>query len=243
MKGNEEGASELIDETLIIAMGLVLAVVTLMLISGVIPLTEKTAYLVPQFGVGNISGHTVITIFNRGGEPVYFNGSPQAKYKAELYVNTLSGSYKAVPAPALTVFKPGDTIYAYYTGSGFILTNTLFGATFPSLPGGKIVVTFVDATSGVLIAKGDLVLAATTTSPTATATPATTTTTGASTTTVTATATATSATATAPSATSATATATSTTSKTATATSPTPKPTCPPNNPHCNDCPGPWPWC
>ena len=187
MKGNEEGASELIDETLIIAMGLVLAVVTLMLISGVIPLTEKTAYLVPQFGVGNLSGHTVITIFNRGGEPVYFNGSPQAKYKAELYVNTQSGSYKAVPSPALTVFKPGDTIYAYYTGSGFILTNTLSGATFSSLPGGKIVVSFVDATSGVLIAKGELVLAAATISPTATATSTTTTTTATVKTTVTAT--------------------------------------------------------
>lgn len=229
MKGNEEGASELIDETLIIAMGLVLAVVTLMLISGVIPLTEKTAYLVPQFGVGNLSGHTVITIFNRGGEPVYFNGSPQAKYKAELYVNTQSGSYKAVPSPSLTVFKPGDTIYAYYTGSGFILTNTLSGATFSSLPGGKIVVSFVDATSGVLISKGELVLAGATISPTATAPTTTTTTTAISTTAVTTTAT--------------TATATSTTSATATATSPTPKPTCPPNNPHCNDCPGPWPWC
>jgi hypothetical protein len=67
VKGNEEGASELIDETLIIAMGLVLAVVTLMLISGVIPLTEKTAYLVPQFGVGNVSGHTVIRPRRRTG--------------------------------------------------------------------------------------------------------------------------------------------------------------------------------
>lgn len=230
MKGNEEGASELIDETLIIAMGLVLAVVTLMLVSGVIPLTEKTAYLVPQFGVGNVSGHTVITIFDRGGEPVYFNGSPQAKYKAELYVNTPSGSYKAVPAPTLTVFKPGDMIYAYYTGSGFILTNTLSGATFPSLPGGKIVVTFVDATSGVLIAKGDLVLAAATTPPTATVTSATTTTTTATITTASTTSTT--------STTSITATPTKTTSTTA-----TPKPTCPPNNPHCSDCPGPWPWC
>jgi hypothetical protein len=213
VKGNEEGASELIDETLIIAMGLVLAVITLMLVSGVIPLTEKTAYLVPQFGVGNVSGHTVITIFNRGGEPVYFNGSPLARYKAELYINTPSGSYKAVPAPSLTVFKPGDTIYAYYTGSGFILTNTLSGATFPSLPGGKIVVTFVDATSGLLIAKGELVLAAITISPTATAT-STTTTTATVTTTVTAATT--------------TATATSSTSATATATA-SPLPTkCPP---------------
>jgi len=228
VKGNDDGASELIDETLIIAMGLVLAVVILMLISGVIPLTEKTAYLVPQFGVGNVSGQTVITIFNRGGEPVYFNGSPQAKYKAELYVNTPSGSYKAVPAPALTVFKPGDTIYAYYTGSGFILTNTLSGATFPSLPGGKIVVTFVDATSGVLIAKGDLVLAAATISPTATATTSTTTTTMTSTTTVTSTMTTTTTTST-----------TSTTSTTATMTTTmSPLPTkCPPgwyNNGKCS---------
>jgi hypothetical protein len=81
----------------------------------------------------------VITVFNRGSEPVYFNGSPQGKYRAELYVDTQSGSFRAIPDPALTVFKPGDTIYAYYTGSGFILTDTLSGARFHSLPEGKIV--------------------------------------------------------------------------------------------------------
>lgn len=157
MRWNEEGASELLDETLILAMGLVLAVAIMMLVTGVIPFTEKTAYLVPRFGIGNISGQTVITIFDRGGEPVYFNGSPAAKYRADLYVDTQSGSYKAVPSPALTAFTPGDTIYIYYTGSGFVLTNTLSGTAFPSLPAGKLVVRFVDATSGVLIAKEELV--------------------------------------------------------------------------------------
>jgi hypothetical protein len=160
-KQDEEGLSEIMDSTLIIALGLVLAVVVAVLVFGVFTPVDKTAYLVPQFGIGNVSGHTFITIFNRGGEPVYFYGSPQAKYKAELYVDTQSGSYKAVPAPTLGVFKPGDRIYVFYTGSDFVVTNTLSGFTFPSLPSGKITVKLVDATSGVLIAKEDLIPAAT----------------------------------------------------------------------------------
>jgi PKD repeat protein len=60
-------------------------------------------------------------------------------------------------------------IYAYYTGSGFVLTDTLTGVTFQSLPKGKVVVTFVDATSRVTIAKETLVLAVATPARTATA--------------------------------------------------------------------------
>lgn len=165
---DEEGMSEIMDSTLIIALGLVLAVVVAVLVFGVFIPVDKTAYLVPQFGIGKVSGATVITIFNRGGEPVYFNGSPQAKYKAELYVDTQSGLYKAVPAPSLGVFKPGDTIYAYYNGSGFVVTNTLSALTFPSLPSGKITVKLIDATSGVLIAQEDLMPSATTPASTVT---------------------------------------------------------------------------
>ena len=177
MKWNDEGLSEVLDSTLIIALGLVLAGIIAAFVFGVFTPVDKTAYLVPRFSIANVSGHSVIMIFDRGGDPVYFNGSPQAKYKAALYVDTQSGSSRAVPAPSLTVLKPGDTIYAYYTGTGFILTNTLAGVTFPSLPSGKIAVRFIDVTSGTLIAKEDLVPAATT----ATATIATTTTTTATT--------------------------------------------------------------
>lgn len=174
MKRNDEGLSEVLDSTLIIALGLVLAGIVAAFVFGVFTPVDKTAYLVPQFSIANVSGHSVIMIFDRGGDPVYFNGSPLAKYKAALYVDTQSGSSKAVPAPSLTVLKPGDTIYAYYTGTGFILTNTLAGVTFPSLPAGKVSVRFIDATSGVLIANEDLVPAATT--PTATTATTTTTT-------------------------------------------------------------------
>jgi hypothetical protein len=78
-----------------------------------------------------------------------------------------------VPAPSLTVLRPGDMVCAYYTGSGFILTNTLPGLTFPSLPGEKITVRFIDATSHVLIAKEDLVQAGATPAATTTTAPST----------------------------------------------------------------------
>lgn len=154
--------NEVANEILIVILVVLLAVIIAVFMFGVFTPVDKTVYFIPRFGIGNDSGKTVITIFNRGGEPVYFNGSHQAKYKAELHVDTQSGSFRAVPAPALTVFKPGDMIYAYYTGSGFILTDTLSGARFQSLPEGKIVVTFVDATSLVTIAEETLVLAITT---------------------------------------------------------------------------------
>lgn len=177
MNGDEKGTSELVDETLIIALGIVLALVIAVMVFGVLIPTEKTAYLIPRFGVGNLSGQTIITIFNRGGDPVYFNSSPLAKYQAELYVDTQSGSYKAANAPTLTLFKPGDTIYAYYTGTGFVLTETPAGVTFISLPAGKITVRLVDATSGVLIAKEELLIGAGTPAPTPATTMATTSTT------------------------------------------------------------------
>jgi hypothetical protein len=136
----------------------------------------KTAYLVPEISIITISDHSVIKIFDRGGDQVYFNNTnngPMAKYKAVVYVDTQSGSHEAVPAPLLTMLRPGDMVCAYYTGSGFILTNTLSGLTFPSLPGEKITVRFIDATSHVLIAKEDLVQAGATPAATTTTAPST----------------------------------------------------------------------
>jgi len=51
MKQTESGVSEVLDETLIIALGIVCAVVTVMLVFGALPNLQKTAYVVPQFGI------------------------------------------------------------------------------------------------------------------------------------------------------------------------------------------------
>jgi len=214
MQGDESGASELVDETLIIALGIVLAVVTVMLVTGVIPLTPKSAYLAPQFKMVEVSGKPVIAIFHRAGDTVFFNAAPSGEYTAELHIDTESGSFRAAPDPALTRFSPGTWIVVYYTGSGFIAAPNLSGASFASLPSGKITVRFIDTKSGVLIAKEDLVPGTGTVTITAT----TTMTTSATTTTTTS-----------PAVTPST-TTTSATSTTATATStPVPTPTCCPH--------------
>ena len=182
MKGDDSGASEVVDATLIVALGLVLAGIVAAFVFGVFIPVEKSAYLIPQFGISNVSDHSVIFVFDRGGDPVFLNATSPAGHRATLYIDTKSGSFRAVPVPSLTVLRPGDTVYAYYSGSDFVLTDSLTGAAFVSLPAGPITVRFVDATSGVVIAREDLVkgLAATLTATpvtTATTTPAMTTTT------------------------------------------------------------------
>jgi cytoskeletal protein RodZ len=81
------------------------------------------------------------------------------------------GSYKVVSAPSLAVFKPGDTVYLYYTGTGFIATKDLTGAPIVTLPSGWVAVRLVDINSGVLISQETLVEGPVTTLPPATPTP------------------------------------------------------------------------
>jgi hypothetical protein len=214
LKGDDSGASEVVDATLIVALGLVLAGIVAAFVFGVFVPVEKSAYLIPQFGILNVSDHSVIYVFDRGGDLVYLNTTPSSGHRAILYVDTKSGSFRAVPVPSLTVLRPGDTVYAYYTGSGFVLTGSLTGAALVSLPAGPIAVRFVDATSGVVIAKEDLVKGL---SATLTATPVTTTTTIPTTTTTTTTTTTVTTTATPTPTATATTTTTATPTPTATA--------------------------
>jgi hypothetical protein len=153
MKQHEDGFSEVLDETLIIGLGVLCAVVVMMLVFGVIPTIQKTAYIVPLSGTKDVAGKTVITVFDRGGEPVYFNATPLASYKAAIYVDTSAGSFAAVPAPGVNVLKPGDLVYLYYTGSGFIIASNLTGASITTLPAGQVTVRIVDSNSNVLISR------------------------------------------------------------------------------------------
>jgi hypothetical protein len=175
VKSNDGGASEVLDETLIIAMGIICAAVTMVLIFGVVPNIQKTAYVVPQFGIKNVSGGSVIYVFDRAGDTVYFNATPLAFHKATLYVDTSVGSFTAVPASGLSTFRPGDVVYLYFTGSGFIVTRDLTGISITNLPAGQVSVRMVDSTSGVLISQEIVIKGATTTTPSPTTTVTTTT--------------------------------------------------------------------
>jgi hypothetical protein len=165
---NDEGISELLDETLILGLVIVCAAIIGVMVMGFAIPIEKTAYVVSQFGIKEVSGKSVVSVFDRGGDPLYFSASGLANYKAAFYVDTSAGSFLAVPDATLSVLRPGDTIYLYYTGTGFIATNDLSGAPVVSLPAGKVAVRLVDINSGVLIAGETVVEGA---SGTATASP------------------------------------------------------------------------
>lgn len=184
----EDAVSELIDETLVLALVVICAgIVGIMLLGMAMP-AEKTAYMVPQFGTISAGGKTVVTIFDRGGDPLYFNGSAAASYKAAIFVDTSAGSFPAIPGPGLTVFKPGDTIYLWYTGSGVIAAKSLPPSAIASFPAGGVAVRIVDVDSHILIAGETVVPGPVVTSTvTATATPTPTATVSTPTTTATAT--------------------------------------------------------
>jgi hypothetical protein len=168
---NEDGISEVLDETLILALVVITAAVVGVMLLGLVVPIEQTAYVVPQFGTKDISGKIVITAFSRGGDPLYFNATPLAKYRAVFYVDTSAGSFRADPAPSLTVFKPGDTIYLYYTGTRFVATKTLTGIPPATLPSGRVVVRLVDVNSGTLISQETVVKGLEVPLPTMTVTP------------------------------------------------------------------------
>lgn len=222
MKGNEEAVSEVLDETLIIALGIVCAVITVMLVFGALPALQKSAYIVPQYGLRNVSGGSVIYLFDRGGDPVYFTDTPNATYRVNVYVDTTAGSFRAIPVSGLESFRPGDLVFLCYTGSGVVMTRDLTGIPVQPLPPGKVTVRMVDAVAGVLLNQEIVVRGPETSNITATTTATTTATATAATTVPVTTATANiTATPTANATATATATATVTATATATAT-PTP---------------------
>lgn len=160
---NEDGVSELVDETLLIALVVICAGIAGVLFLGFVIPVEKTAYLVPQFGLKDNAGSTVITIFDRGGDPLYFDGNPAAKYRGAVYIDTAIGSFLALREPTLTSIQPGDMVYVYYDGSDFIITDDLTGSPVTGLPAGGLAIRIVDSTSNVLIAGETLIPGAVTT--------------------------------------------------------------------------------
>lgn len=167
----EDGISEILGETFILILIVAIAVILGTIVFGhVIPI-DKSAYVAVHFGTKVLAGQTVITAYDRGGDPVYFNATPLAKYKAAFYVDTDLGSFRAKPDSTLAVFNPGDTIYLYYTGSGFVMTKTLTGAPVIDLPSGRVAVRLVDINSGTLIAQETVVQGPVSSLPLANVTP------------------------------------------------------------------------
>lgn len=161
MERRNAGVSELTDEFLLIGLILAIAIIILAISFGLFGFLQKSAYMVPDFSFKNVSGHSVIAVFHRAGDPVYFADTANDSFQAGFYVDTITGTYPVKPVSSLTSFGPGQTIYIYYTGSGFAAATNLSGVTFPSLPPGILNLRLVDLKTHVLVAQMNATVGAT----------------------------------------------------------------------------------
>jgi len=175
MRQAEDAVSELADEILLLTLVVILAGVVFALVFGAIPLIPKTAYLAVDFGKQQMPGYTALSLFHRGGDVLEFAGTGELAHHAMVYVDVPDGTFPAVPSADL-VFRPGDKVYIYYSGTGFILTPDLTGVSASPLPYADPRIRIVDTVSSLLIIDSGTALpgespAASTTTPTATPTP------------------------------------------------------------------------
>jgi len=153
VKRRDAGISELIDEFLLIGLLLAIAIIILGIFFGFFGFLQKSAYVVPDFSLKNVSGRPVIAVFHRAGDPVYFTNTTNNSFQAGFFMDTVKGTYPVKTAPSLSSFVPGQTVYIYYTGSGFAAATNLSGITFSSLPSGILNLRLVDLNTHVLIAQ------------------------------------------------------------------------------------------
>ena len=179
---SDDAVSEVVAEILIIFLVLSMGAVVGAMLFGVMPSIPKTAYLATEGSYKTMPTYSAIAIHHSAGDALSFSPTTLSSYPAEIRVDTLTGSFLAVPDRSAALFQPGDTIYVYNTGTGYHITKDLTGVTAVPLPSEFTSVKIIDSTANLLIVtwpptKNEVSPTSTTTgTPTPTATATTTTT-------------------------------------------------------------------
>ncbi|MEI7432967.1 MAG: LamG domain-containing protein [Methanomicrobiales archaeon] len=165
---NDHAINEIIGSFLIVILVIAVAAIVASLFLGLIDLTPKSAFIAPDITSQNISGKNVVKLYNRGGDTASLNLSSQGQYVMGVYIDSSTGSTRAVPLSQTNQFRPGDTLYVFKTASGFYITNNLSELLSPAIgqfPPGAITVRLVDENSHLLIAKWNIDAGGSQTSP------------------------------------------------------------------------------
>lgn len=170
MRSRDDAVSEVAAEILIIALVLILGAVVAAMLFGIMPYIPKTAYLVTECSYPVMPGYTAIAVHHRAGDSLNFSDTNLASFPAEIRVDTSAGSSRSVPDPSAALFRAGDTIFIYNTGTGFRMTKDLTGISAVPLPAGDTKVTLIDTTANIMIGGCSRLQSQATGTPTATAT-------------------------------------------------------------------------
>ncbi|MEN6610120.1 MAG: hypothetical protein ABFC24_04700 [Methanoregulaceae archaeon] len=171
MRDPDQALSDLVDESLMIGFLVVMAAILAFLVFGLVVPLHKTAYVIPEFRVEGSSGNLSIAVMHGAGDDVYLGNTTPVTHSVSLFIDTPSGSYPAIPDSSQMAFRPGDTLYLYFTGTGFIATKNPAAAAGHTIPFPSVTLRLVDPVANILIFKTVLSLPSGTTVPTATPTP------------------------------------------------------------------------
>ncbi|AGB01454.1 type IV pilin [Methanoregula formicica] len=170
MRSRDDAVSEVAAEILIIVLVLILGAVVAAMLFGVMPYIPKNAYLVTECSYPVMPGYTAIAVHHRAGDSLNFSDTNIASFPAEIRVDTSAGSSRAVPDSSAALFRAGDTIFLYNTGTGFRMTKDLTGISAVPLPAGDMKVRLIDTTATIMIGECSRLQSQATGTPTATAT-------------------------------------------------------------------------
>jgi len=177
---NESALSNVVGATMMILLVVMLVAIVAMLISVFLNPIVKPAFIAPAINNQTFSGKNIISIFNRGGDTAYLVASGSGVYTLGIYIDTISGSFRAQPLPYVDAFAPGTNLYIYNNSGGYRVTNRISDIALPdaqSVPFSPIGVRIIDETAHLVIAQWGVAAVSvptqstTTPVPTTTATP------------------------------------------------------------------------
>ena len=140
---------------MMVGLGSLFAILALTMIVGGFHIQQKSTYLLPELQYQTLNEDSYISILNRGGDTVSLNASSSGQNLISVYVDTMTGSYRALPVAGLNQFKTGNTIFVYYnaTVKGYKITNNVNampGTSFAICP---VTVRLVDENAKIIVSK------------------------------------------------------------------------------------------
>lgn len=144
--------NEVIASILIVALVIILAVIIGGIVFGLIVIQPKSAYIPPEVKVVSYPNGTpqAISLYSRGGDMAVLDSKGGANYALGIYVDTPTLSYAAIPDGGVRTFNPGQTLFIYWNGSAYRITDNLeiIGSV---LPNGQLILRIVDENAKLLV--------------------------------------------------------------------------------------------
>ncbi len=170
----DSAVNEVIASILIVALVIALAVIIGGIVFGLIVIQPKSAYIPPEVKVvSNTAGQPqAISLYSRGGDTAYLDKGDNVQYALGVYVDRSEGSFRAKVEDGAGIFNPGQTLYLYYSSSGYRITDNLTATSLLPLPAGSMTLRIVDENARLLVYnQGMTISGGATVAPTPTCTP------------------------------------------------------------------------